>query len=115
MAPVRPDAVLKVGGSLGRRPRRLRRLMAALGALAPPRTLVVVPGGGLFAEEVRRADRRFALDPSSSHWMAILAMDHPWRSCSACITAQSSSHCIRPSCPAPGFDTPTVAGGTVRS
>ncbi len=75
MAPVRPDAVLKVGGSLGRRPRRLRRLMAALGALAPPRTLVVVPGGGLFAEEVRRADRRFALDPSSSHWMAILAMD----------------------------------------
>ena len=75
MAPARPDAVLKVGGSLGRRPRRLRRLMAALGALAPPRTLVVVPGGGLFAEEVRRADRRFALDPSSSHWMAILAMD----------------------------------------
>jgi len=49
--------------------------MAALGALAPPRTLDVVPGGGLFAEAVRRADRRFALDPSSSHWMAILAMD----------------------------------------
>jgi hypothetical protein len=37
----------------------------------------------------------------------------PWYS--ACITAQSSSHCIRPSCPVPGFDTATVAGGTVRS
>jgi aspartokinase-like uncharacterized kinase len=75
MAPVRPDAVLKVGGSLCRRPRQLRRLMVTLSAVAPPRTLVVVPGGGLFAEQVRRADRRFALDPCSSHWMAILAMD----------------------------------------
>lgn len=72
---VRPDAVLKVGGSLCRRPSRIRRLMAALAALAPPRTLLVVPGGGTFADRVRRADRRFALDPSSSHWMAILAMD----------------------------------------
>jgi aspartokinase-like uncharacterized kinase len=75
MASVRPDAVLKVGGSLYRRPRRLRKLMTALGALAPQQNLVVVPGGGLFAEQARRTDRRFALDPSSSHWMAILAMD----------------------------------------
>ncbi len=75
MSQVRPDAVLKVGGSLCRVPGRVRRLMATLGTLAPPRTIVVVPGGGLFAEQVRRADRRFALDASSSHWMAILGMD----------------------------------------
>jgi 5-(aminomethyl)-3-furanmethanol phosphate kinase len=75
MPRVRPDAVLKVGGSLWRRPSRIKRLMAALATLAPPHTLVVVPGGGTFADHVRRADRRFALDPSSSHWMAILAMD----------------------------------------
>lgn len=37
--------------------------------------LVVVPGGGRFADEVRRADRRFALADSAAHWMAILAMD----------------------------------------
>ena len=37
--------------------------------------LVVVPGGGSFADEVRRADRRFALGDSAAHWMAILAMD----------------------------------------
>jgi 5-(aminomethyl)-3-furanmethanol phosphate kinase len=72
---VRPDAVLKVGGSLWRRPSRIRRLMVTLVTLAPPRTLVVVPGGGTFADQVRRTDHRFALDPSSSHWMAILAMD----------------------------------------
>lgn len=72
---LRPEAVLKVGGSLSHRPRALRRLMMLLQALARTRTLVVVPGGGRFADEVRRADRRFGLDPSSAHWMAILAMD----------------------------------------
>jgi aspartokinase-like uncharacterized kinase len=72
----RPDAVLKVGGSLSHRPRALRRLMTSLEALARrPRTLVIVPGGGRFADAVRRADRRFGLGPSSAHWMAILAMD----------------------------------------
>jgi 5-(aminomethyl)-3-furanmethanol phosphate kinase len=75
MSPPWPDAVLKVGGSLYGRPRQLRRLMGTLEALAGPRTFVVVPGGGAFADEVRRADRRFGLDGSSSHWMAILAMD----------------------------------------
>jgi aspartokinase-like uncharacterized kinase len=72
---VRPDTVLKVGGSLSRRPATLRRLMSVLGTAARSRTLLVVPGGGPFADAVRRADRRFRLDDSSSHWMAILAMD----------------------------------------
>jgi aspartokinase-like uncharacterized kinase len=72
---VRPDAVLKVGGSLSRRPAALRRLMSVLAMAARRRTLLVVPGGGPFADAVRRADRRFRLDASSSHWMAILAMD----------------------------------------
>jgi 5-(aminomethyl)-3-furanmethanol phosphate kinase len=70
-----PSIVIKVGGSLSVRPRALRRLMTTLGALARGRTLVVVPGGGSFADEVRRADRRFALADSAAHWMAILAMD----------------------------------------
>lgn len=71
----KPEAVIKVGGSLSRRPEVLRRLMAALAAGARGRTLVVVPGGGPFADAVRRADRRFALGDSPSHWMAVLAMD----------------------------------------
>lgn len=70
-----PEAVIKVGGNLSRRPGTLGRLMSALASLARARTLVVVPGGGRFADEVRRADRRFALGNSPSHWMAILAMD----------------------------------------
>jgi len=72
---VRPDAVLKVGGSLCERPHSLGRLMAVLAELARIRALVVVPGGGRFAEEVRRADRLLGLGASPAHWMAILAMD----------------------------------------
>lgn len=49
--------------------------MSALARLAAGRTLLVVPGGGPFADEVRRADRRFPLGDSAAHWMAVLAMD----------------------------------------
>src|SRR5262245_11339274 len=49
--------------------------MSLLATAARRRTLVVVPGGGPFADAVRRADRHYRLDDSSSHWMAILAMD----------------------------------------
>jgi 5-(aminomethyl)-3-furanmethanol phosphate kinase len=49
--------------------------MRRLGSLGQTRTLVVVPGGGPFADAVRRADRRFGLDDTAAHWMAILAMD----------------------------------------
>src|SRR5574341_2186012 len=71
----RPDAVIKIGGSLSRRPAALRRLMAVIGGLARTRALVIVPGGGRFADQVRREDRRFGLGDSAAHWMAILAMD----------------------------------------
>ena len=70
-----PDAVIKIGGSLSRRPAALRRLMRALAVQARRRLLLVVPGGGEFADEVRRADRRLALGDTAAHWMAILAMD----------------------------------------
>jgi aspartokinase-like uncharacterized kinase len=49
--------------------------MQALGRQAQRHFLVVVPGGGAFADQVRKADRRFALGESAAHWMAILAMD----------------------------------------
>jgi aspartokinase-like uncharacterized kinase len=68
------DAVLKVGGSLygsGSLPGLMRELAAA----ARTRRLLVVPGGGPFADSVRRAGRRHALGMKAAHRMAILAMD----------------------------------------
>jgi aspartokinase-like uncharacterized kinase len=49
--------------------------METLARAARRHSLVVVPGGGSFADEVRRADHAFALADSAAHWMAILAMD----------------------------------------
>jgi aspartokinase-like uncharacterized kinase len=66
--------VAKVGGSLLAEP-ELPALLACLEELAGKESLVLVPGGGPFADAVRTATA--ARDPgaSAAHWMAILAMD----------------------------------------
>jgi hypothetical protein len=69
------DAVIKVGGSLAEDPEKLRALCRKLGELAKKCALIVVPGGGGFADVVRDFDKRFALSRNVSHKMAILAMD----------------------------------------
>jgi len=69
------DAILKVGGSLSEDPEVLISLCAELSGLAKDYGLVVVPGGGKFADVVRDSDERFTLPSSVSHKMAILAMD----------------------------------------
>ena len=71
---MRVDAVVKLGGSL-LADASLRPLLHALQAIAPTRGLVVVPGGGPFADAVREADRLHAPGATAAHWMAALAMD----------------------------------------
>jgi aspartokinase-like uncharacterized kinase len=66
--------VVKVGGGLGPDD-ALKGLCTALGALGERHSLLVVPGGGDFADAVRDADRRFGLSAEASHRMAILGMD----------------------------------------
>jgi aspartokinase-like uncharacterized kinase len=68
------DAVVKVGGSLGRG-ERLREVCAGLAEAGRRHRLLVVPGGGGAADVVREQDARFGLRPSTAHWMAVLAMD----------------------------------------
>jgi len=69
------QAVVKVGGSLAADPELLRQVGRDVTRLAAETSLVVVPGGGPFADAVREADRRHGLPPSTAHWMAIQAMD----------------------------------------
>jgi aspartokinase-like uncharacterized kinase len=38
-------------------------------------SVLVVPGGGPFADSVRDVDRRLRLDPVAAHWMAVAAME----------------------------------------
>ena len=68
------DAVVKVGGSLIESD-VLQALMVSLVELAPTSRIVVVPGGGPFADVVRDVCSRQDPGPSAAHWMAILAMD----------------------------------------
>ncbi|MEN6443204.1 MAG: uridylate kinase [Methanoregula sp.] len=58
--------VVKVGGSLSL---NIREIIPAL--LASPRTLLIVPGGGKFADAIRR----LAVHDDPAHWMAIAAME----------------------------------------
>ena len=69
------DVIVKVGGSLALQPEKLRILCVKLTELSHKRRLVVLPGGGEFADVVRNLDNRFHLSPQVSHQMAILGMD----------------------------------------
>jgi aspartokinase-like uncharacterized kinase len=69
------DAVIKIGGSLAEEPERLRALCTKLSEFAKKYAIVVVPGGGRFADVVRDFDQRFTLSSEVSHRMAILGMD----------------------------------------
>jgi 5-(aminomethyl)-3-furanmethanol phosphate kinase len=67
--------VVKVGGSLALHPKKLKRLCTKLSEVSKEHKLVLVPGGGEFADVVRKVDRRFKLSAEASHRMAILGMD----------------------------------------
>jgi aspartokinase-like uncharacterized kinase len=67
--------VVKVGGGLAGDPGALRALCAQLATCGARHRLLVVPGGGAFADTVRAHDARFGLRDATAHWMAILAMD----------------------------------------
>jgi hypothetical protein len=67
--------IVKVGGSLASYPEKLRTLCTKLSEFSKKHKMMVVPGGGEFADTVRSLDKRFNLSPVVSHRMAILAMD----------------------------------------
>ena len=58
--------VVKLGGSLMEHAPDIMDILRNSGL-----NITIVPGGGLFADSVRRLD----LDDESSHWMAVLAME----------------------------------------
>ena len=69
------DVVVKVGGALLADPVHIDGVLAALDAAADASRLLIVPGGGPFADAVRDVDRRIGLTDDAAHWMAVLAMD----------------------------------------
>jgi probable H4MPT-linked C1 transfer pathway protein len=69
------DIVVKLGGGVLAHADHFDAALAAIGGAARERRLLVVPGGGPFADAVREVDRRLGLSDDAAHWMAVLAMD----------------------------------------
>jgi aspartokinase-like uncharacterized kinase len=67
--------VVKIGGGLAAIPGALNAACSAVADLARRHRVVVIPGGGPFADAVREFDRLEGLGDDTAHWMAILAMD----------------------------------------
>nr|MBP9655021.1 hypothetical protein [Rhodocyclaceae bacterium] len=65
-----PPTVVKLGGSLAAAA-QLPRLLHELARLPD---LVIAPGGGPFADAVRRAQKERGFDDAAAHDMALLAM-----------------------------------------
>ncbi len=72
-----PPLVVKIGGGLLRTDGlgALRRACAEAGEMAARRRVLVVPGGGPFADAVRAVDARLGLADHTAHALALRAMD----------------------------------------
>lgn len=67
-----PPVVVKLGGSLAASADQLQGWIAALDRASLP--LVIVPGGGPFADAVRAAQAALNFDDAAAHHMALVAM-----------------------------------------
>lgn len=66
--------VIKIGGSLIGSARDLVCVIHEY-ALDEGERILIVPGGGVFADTVRTASTTYDISDEAAHWMAILAMD----------------------------------------
>src|SRR5262245_34367167 len=69
------ETVVKVGGGVLSSVDVLDAVLSALHAAAQSHPILVVPGGGPFADAIRDVDRRLGLSDAAAHWMAVIAMD----------------------------------------
>lgn len=65
---------MKIGGSICLDPAALKKLCLEIGKLSSNYRLAIVPGGAVFADEVRLCYRIFHVSEEAAHKMAILAM-----------------------------------------
>ena len=82
-------SVIKVGGGLSTVPGALERVCAAVAEAARHHRVLVVPGGGPFADTVRKVQAGLSVSEDAAHWMAILAMNQY-----AYVLAEKIAGCI---------------------
>jgi aspartokinase-like uncharacterized kinase len=67
--------VLKIGGSLMNYPIELSTLLKTIEGHANHHRILLVPGGGQFADAVLRIQESLSFSDDTAHWMAIMAQD----------------------------------------
>ncbi|MHA2141690.1 MAG: amino acid kinase family protein [Candidatus Thorarchaeota archaeon] len=67
--------VIKIGGSMMNHPYMLRQILKRISVIAEQSSVLVVPGGGFFANQIRDLHTRSYLSNSGAHWLAIKCMD----------------------------------------
>jgi aspartokinase-like uncharacterized kinase len=67
--------VLKIGGSLAEDPMTLTQLCHELSVLAKDHRIIVIPGGGEFADIARKLYKKYGFSDPVAHKMGILSMD----------------------------------------
>ncbi|MDD2440409.1 MAG: amino acid kinase [Methanosarcinaceae archaeon] len=65
--------VVKIGGSLIKEAPDLIKML--LERFSERASILIVPGGGPFADAIRVADTQFGIGNEAAHWMAILSME----------------------------------------
>jgi 5-(aminomethyl)-3-furanmethanol phosphate kinase len=70
-----PATIVKVGGALLNAPDAFVWALDQLSRAPRDGTVLVVPGGGPFADAIRAVDRRIGLTDTAAHWAAILGMN----------------------------------------
>ncbi len=68
------DTVIKIGGSL-LKGNNLTDLCGRLSDIGKRHRILIIPGGGVFADKVRIISEKYNIDQDTAHWMAILAMN----------------------------------------
>lgn len=71
------NVVVKLGGSLiNSAPDIVNKLLEYLESSKDYNvSILIVPGGGIFADSIRSVSKRYDISEAASHWMAILAME----------------------------------------
>ena len=73
--PAERICVVKIGGGLSATPGALNLVCASVAEVAKGQRLLIVPGGGPFADGIREFQARIGVSDEAAHWMALLAMD----------------------------------------
>ncbi|NPE29235.1 amino acid kinase [Methanococcoides sp. SA1] len=68
--------VLKLGGSLiDRSAELIKAISDHFVGTKENAQVIIVPGGGIFADNIRRISKEYSLTEKAAHWMAIAAME----------------------------------------